>query len=508
MGDMETVPRHGERRDLAPCNTLHFRPEGALVGDAAFFSRGEECHIFYLSNRLDTPPRLPRCQLDHAVSTDLLHWEGLPPALLPGDPGAPDDDGIGGPTIVQDGEAYQMFCAGTNPQVIYRARSDDLVAWEKDDPLKPVIAPDPRWYVPHDAPVEDPYLLTAWRDPFLFYDDAGEQYVMLTTARLNHGPLWERGCVAWTVSKDLKSWQVKPPLYSPGIGAALEVTEIFKMGERYYLVFCHGETNTTRYRIAERLEGPYRRPADDILLPNYMYAPRTAVMRGERYLIPWVADRIGGTDDYQPEWGGEGYAWGGALGTPQHIRTLPDGGIGLFYPQLVDRLAGEALLDPNLLAQTRAGRGVWKGVSGKLSASSDQGLARSMLATGGGDFILSCEVTVKRGAAAGLILRGSATGEAGYFLRLEPDAGVVALWRYPRPWVVSRPLAMKITPDLDYNRPMELKVLLHRHVLDAYLNDRLVISRAVHDYKEGRFGFFVEDAEAEFAALAASELRE
>ena len=55
---------------------------------------------------------------------------------------------------------------------------------------------------------------------------------------------------------------------------------------------------------------------------------------------------------------------------------------------------------------------------------------------------------------------------------------------------------------------MELKVLLHRHVLDAYLNDRLVISRAVHDYKEGRFGFFVEDAEAEFAALAASELRE
>ena len=214
MGDMETVPRHGERRDLAPCNTLHFRPEGALVGDAAFFSRGEECHIFYLSNRLDTPPRLPRCQLDHAVSTDLHHWEGLPPALLPGDPGAPDDDGIGGPTIVQDGEAYQMFYAGTNPQVIYRARSDDLVAWEKDDPLKPVIAPDPRWYVPHDAPVEDPYLLTAWRDPFLFYDDAGEQYVMLTTARLNHGPLWERGCVAWTVSKDLKSWQVKPPLRS------------------------------------------------------------------------------------------------------------------------------------------------------------------------------------------------------------------------------------------------------------------------------------------------------
>ena len=83
---------------------------------------------------------------------------------------------------------------------------------------------------------------------------------MITTARLNHGPLLERGCVAWTVSKDLKNWEVKPPLYSPWIGAALEVIELFKMDDRYYLIFCHGETNTTRYRVAERLEGSLSLP--------------------------------------------------------------------------------------------------------------------------------------------------------------------------------------------------------------------------------------------------------
>ena len=55
---------------------------------------------------------------------------------------------------------------------------------------------------------------------------------------------------------------------------------------------------------------------------------------------------------------------------------------------------------------------------------------------------------------------------------------------------------------------MELRVLLHRHILDVYLNDRLAISRAVHDYKEGRFGVFVEDAESEFAVLKANELKE
>ena len=470
--------------------------------------------MFYLSKRNDDPPRLPRCELHHSASRDLLHWRPLPPALLPGQPGEPDDDGIGGCAVVFSDGTYHMFYAGTNPQVIYHAESHDLVEWRKDDPLTPVIVPDPRWYMAHDAPVANPYLELAWRDPFIVYDEEQQHYAMITTARLNQGPLLERGCVSRTVSKDLETWTVEPPLYAPAIGTALEVAEIFKLEGRYYLFFCHGETNTVRYRVAERIGGPYRRPTDDILLPNYMYAPRSAMVNGNRYLLPWAADRLDGRDenqaavDYSKGIGGTGFAWGGVLGTPQHIRATGDG-IGLFYPQIVDGLADAELIAPGLLERATSTRGTWSGGSGSLTAVSAQGFARAMLPAAGGDFLLSCTITIKHGSAAGLICRANDSGDAGYYLRWEAGIGSVSLWRYPRLWMKSRPLGQKIVSRvLAYREPLEVKLIVHRHILDAYVNDRHVLSCTVHDYREGRFGVFVEDAEAEFGLLTAHRITE
>ena len=145
---------------------------------------------------------------------------------------------------------------------------------------------------------------------------------------------------------------------------------------------------------------------------------------------------------------------------------------------------------------------------GALAGSAQQGLARALLPAAGADFRVSCRITLEQGAAAGLIVRGGERGDAGYYLRLEPTLKTVSLWRYPRPWVVARPLATRITPDLDYHRTLELKVLLHRHVLDAYLDNRHLFSMPVHDYRDGACGVFVEDASARFAQFDARALNE
>ena len=93
-----------------------------------------------------------------------------------------------------------------------------------------------------------------------------------------------------------------------------------------------------------------------------------------------------------------------------------------------------------------------------------------MLPAEGGNFRVSCTLTIEGGGAAGLIVRGSERGDAGYYVRVEPGMKSVSLWRYPRPWVVALALAARTVPEIVYGNPLEVKVLLHRHVLDAYLD--------------------------------------
>ena len=164
-----------------------------------------------------------------------------------------------------------------------------------------------------------------------------------------------------------------------------------------------------------------------MLLPNYMYAPRTIERYGKRYLIPWVADRLNGSDDNRSEFGAEGVTWGGALGTPQEMRCLPDGRLALFYPDIVAGLSGAQTVGAGSLHHLQTERGEWKRQGETVLASCEEGMARGLVAVRGQDFLLSCRIKVSRGVAAGLILRAG-EGERG---RLLPAPGTGTEERLP-----------------------------------------------------------------------------
>ena len=58
---------------------------------------------------------------------------------------------------------------------------------------------------------------------------------------------------------------------------------------------------------------------------------------------------------------------------------------------------------------------------------------------------------------------------------------------------------------LAYRERLAVKLIVHRHIVDAYVNERHFLSCTVHDYGAGRF---VEDAEVRFAALTAHRIVE
>ena len=131
----------------------------------------------------------------HVVSKDLIHWEYLPYALVPGDDF--DKDGCFSGTSLVVGDtlyvAYTGFINNEDPEKIRQiqclASSIDGVNFVKHGTI--ITEKDlPKEYKPCD-----------FRDPKLFYKD-GYFYLLAATRRVNNG-----GAIVLYKSKDLKEWK-------------------------------------------------------------------------------------------------------------------------------------------------------------------------------------------------------------------------------------------------------------------------------------------------------------
>ena len=207
------------------------RLEDRWVWDWWLADDGSRFHVFYLQAPKalgDQYLRHRNATVGHAVSTDLRNWHVLPDALRPGPAGAWDDIATWtGSTLVHAG-TWHMFYTGTSTteggrvQRIGLATSPDLVAWTKH-PGNPLCEADPRWYEIEDS---EAWRETAWRDPWVFADPAGDGFHALITARATHGPTDARGVIGHAWSADLASWEVRPPLSRPGEFGHLEVPQV------------------------------------------------------------------------------------------------------------------------------------------------------------------------------------------------------------------------------------------------------------------------------------------
>jgi beta-fructofuranosidase len=254
------------------------------IWDSWVADDGARQHLFFLKapRALGDPDlRHERARIGHASSENLSDWDVHEDALGPNDTGFDDLALWTGSVARGDDGVWRMYYTALNTQGrgmldqrIGMAESADLMDWRRvvDEPL---FAPDPRWYRTNPDGSS-----ATWRDPFVFRD--GDDWHMLITARHPSAERLFDGVLAHARSRDMRTWELGPPLTEPDRFGQLEVSQVRCVDGRWLLLFtCHPDEQGERtpfctwYVLGDSALGPWdiaqAKPFEEV--PNLFAAP-------------------------------------------------------------------------------------------------------------------------------------------------------------------------------------------------------------------------------------------
>jgi len=458
--------------------SVFYKPADGFVGDVIPFYWDGVYHAFYLKAPL--PPMRDGANhtpYAHLASRDLAHWEELPLAIEPGPPDAPDSVScFTGALIERDGTFY-LFYTGFpgegKPQTVCLATSADLINWKKD-PRNPIIKADSRWYEAVD-----------WRDPFPFWNEETGEYWMLLAAREKDGPDNRRGCIALMTSADLRSWEVKPPFWSPRLYYTHECPDLFPWDDYWVLVYStFSERNVTHYRLSKSLAGPWLAPENDTFDGRAFYAAKTAGDGRRRYVFGWNPTREEECDEGDWQWAGHMVA--------HEIRELNADGFTVAPPAAQSKLFAQ-----DCALHFKSEIGDWRVASAVYTAEAGDGFAACTLGAMPEPAMIEAQITAQVGTrGCGLLLRCDADLERYYQIRWEPGRGRVLVDRWPRPG--DEPFMLeRAIPGANADQ-LRLQVFVEGTVLVLYINDALALNCRMYNHAGGQLGLFVSEGAAAF----------
>jgi hypothetical protein len=302
-------------------------------------------------------------------------------------------------------------------------------------------------------------------------------------------------------------WDVRAPVCTPRNSYDYECPSVFKIGDRYYMVAIHGGHERQTYRVADRLEGPYRRPWDDALMPPRNLAHRPCLWRGRQHLFHWTS----GARD----WGTRhpGYQ---ALASPKLAHAEPDGSLRVesFDWSSEHASAPEAVTEAS---GGIAGTGRWNWRGGALTGHAEFGTGTWLLPENLGDFELTADLQLDADSPArefGFVFRADATGDCGMYARCVPGRGCVELVRQTynrrngpdslwRGRSVLQSYHMRVPGDGSYH----LRLIAYGPNLEFNVNGRLVLAMLSLKERSGLAGVFIEDGAGAFTGLTRAVLK-
>ena len=455
------------------------------IGDVDVLRHEGLYHLFHLT--------LPNHDfIAHAVSEDGLRWQRVKNALFIGDPKAWDDDMLWtmhvSPNPYRPG-VWRMFYTGLCMQEGGRfqrvglAESDDLYNWHKISSASYPLEIPSTYY---ENSLEEGRHWVSFRDPFCFQEDGHVR--LLAAARVNYGPVIRRGCVALIKETGENQFEFCPPLFHPRHYDDVEVPNVVKLNNRYYLIGSIREDVKVHYWYANEFEGPYHNFHDNVLLPQGNYAAR--VSRDEDRHLIWNFFFKGLTTKGQH-----------LMAPPKELVVDDNGELHLKSFAGFDELVSKTLLSSELeavqtLFDNPQATGAVENSSYRFSCSS--GFEALLLPGEYRDFILTGKLNLEGSGKCGLVLRLNEEGD-GYYLSLDLFKGIAQI----RAWG-HRPHGY-VEEAFQYNQlqaahyiptagPHDFRLLAYEQYLEFSLNGYVLLTLADDQFEQGQAGFYVENA--------------
>ena len=444
----------------------YFKPDGDFfVGDCMPFYHAGTFRLFYLldENHHGALGGLGGHQWTQASSQDLIYWDHHPLAI----PLTDDREGsiCTGSVFFHDDTYYGFYATRMRDrtQHLSLATSRDGVRFEKTAP-NPFASP-PAGYDP-----------LHYRDPVVFQDGDGF-FHMLVTARLEDGPIADRGgCLAHLVSTDLKQWENRGPFIVPGLPGTPECPDYFAWNGWYYLVFSNG--GVARYRISRQPFGPWLRPKIDTLDGPAARVMKTAPFADDRRLgVAWIGTRRGDKDDGPFQFGGNAVF--------RELVQHADGSLGAKFP---DEMlpSGESLSDLCLFPLSADAR-----IEGRrIHIAARHGLAAAACAGIPRNARLTIRVSPQPSSLDfGIRLRTADAFDTGYDLHFSPFDGTARLHDQ---WLFG-------VEGLD--RPFTLEIILREDIIDVCIDSRRTLIDRCPEQHGDRILFYGQDSDVVFEGV-------
>ena len=205
----------------------HFTVKSGWINDpnGLIFYKGQY-HLFYQYNPYSTV--WETMHWGHAVSSDLIHWEELPCALIPDQPYEKDPEGgcFSGSVVIHDDKMHLIYTGTTTEgerpiQVQCLAVSEDGIHFDKYA-NNPVIAQAPAGCGGD------------FRDPKVFRAE-GKWRMICGGSDGRSGDPSSNGMVYLYCSEDLIHWEYQGILYRSDDCSMFECPDLFPLGDKWVL---------------------------------------------------------------------------------------------------------------------------------------------------------------------------------------------------------------------------------------------------------------------------------